>query len=112
MIKTANELCEDTRMLSRHNACLAEIDELRAALAERDAEIERLKLSATYAEHIDATPENRLQTMLHDTLTERDALRKVLEQALVELIECRSVDDNERGRLAAITAIQEVLHAN
>ena len=88
-------------------AMQAEIDELRAALAERDAEIERLKLSATYAEHIDATPENRLQTMLHDTLTERDALRKVLEQALVELIECRSVDDNERGRLAAITAIQE-----
>ena len=41
-IKTANERCKATAMLSHHNACIQEIAELRATLAERDAEIERL----------------------------------------------------------------------
>lgn len=38
-------------------------------------EVERLRAAAKYAEHIDATPESQRETMLHDTLTERDALR-------------------------------------
>jgi len=35
--------------------------------------------------------------------------KEVLELALAELLECRSVDDNERGRHIAITAIEEEL---
>jgi hypothetical protein len=48
-------------------------------IAELEAEIERLKAAAKYAEHIDATPENQRETMLHDALTERNALRAQIE---------------------------------
>lgn len=43
------------------------------------AEVERLTAAAKYAEHIDATPENQRETMLHDALTERDQLSAQLE---------------------------------
>lgn len=48
--------------------------ELEAAdvLEAQAREIERLEGAAKYAEHIDATPENQRETMLHDALTERD----------------------------------------
>jgi hypothetical protein len=48
-------------------------------IAELEAEVERLKAAAKYAEHIDATPENQRETMLHDALTERNALRAQIE---------------------------------
>jgi len=52
-------------------------------IAELEAEVERLKAAAKYAEHIDATPENQRETMLHDALTERNALR-----AQIETLQC------------------------
>lgn len=82
-----------------------EITELRAALAERDAEIERGKnIVRADLRELDARAR-----LLFANEIKLAAQRKVLEQALAELIECRSSDDNERGRLAAITAIQGVL---
>ena len=47
---------------------------LWARVAELEAELATAKLAAKYAEHIDATPENQWQTMLHDALTERGLL--------------------------------------
>lgn len=52
-----------------------EIAELRAALEALQAENAKLKESAKYSEHIDATPANQRETMLYDTLVERDTLR-------------------------------------
>lgn len=54
-------------------------------LQSRVAELER---AAKYAEHIDAMPENQRETMLHDALTERNALRvevEVLKAARVQV---------------------------
>lgn len=53
------------------------LDHIPAVKALRE-ENERLKIAAKYAEHIDATPENQLQTMLYDTCIERDALKSQL----------------------------------
>ena len=62
---------------------------------ERDwlnGEVERLKTAAKYAEHIDATPANQRETMLHDLITERNELRQQLAaaQALIEAIRKQS----------------------
>ncbi len=81
----------------------AEIDELRAALAERDAEIEQLK-SIAYSD--DGAGGEGMKLFLQVR-----AQRKVLEQALEALKLCSetiSIEQiYERGK--AITAIQEVL---
>jgi DNA repair exonuclease SbcCD ATPase subunit len=47
-----------------------------------------LLISAKYAEHIDATPQNQLQTILHDTLKERDALQARLNQQTSMVEKC------------------------
>ena len=39
------------------------------------AECESLKVAAKYSEAVDATPENQRETILYDTLRERDALQ-------------------------------------
>lgn len=38
-------------------------------------EVERLRIAAKYSEEVDATPENQRETILYDTLVERDALK-------------------------------------
>jgi len=60
-------------------------------IAELEAEVERLKVAAKYAEHIDATPENQRETMLHDALTERNALRAQIETVPTEVTEVAQV---------------------
>jgi hypothetical protein len=87
----------------------AEIDELRAALVERDAEIERLTAMPFASEAVRAFVYGK----------KIDAQRKVLAQALEALQELNQSDGKDRtaGQLseavlqaeAAITAIQEVL---
>jgi hypothetical protein len=87
----------------------AEIDELRAALQERDAEIERLTAMPFASEAVRAFVYGK----------KIDAQRKVLAQALEALQELNQSDGKDRtaGQLseavlqaeAAITAIQEVL---
>ena len=79
-------------------SCVQLVEGLRAALAERDAEIAGWK--ADQKENL--ANQCELQRVVNEH-------RDVFEQALAELIECRSVDDNEHGRQAAITAIQEIL---
>jgi hypothetical protein len=85
----------------------AEIDELRAALVERDAEIERLK----------TVPMKYRRMAFNAELQEEVAAqRKLLEQALealsylkVEIIDGWDARNQQHLRDKAITAIQEVL---
>jgi chromatin segregation and condensation protein Rec8/ScpA/Scc1 (kleisin family) len=84
-------------------AMQAEIDELRAALAERDAEIERMAQASA---------------IMHRWKTEDDemiaAQRKVLEQALEALNVMQedvvSTPNAYEAQRQAVRAIQEVLH--
>ena len=76
----------------------AEIDELRAALQERDAEIERLKT---------VPMKYRRMTFNAELQNEIAAQRKVLEQALEALKYVGAGSYQQHA--AAFTAIQEVL---
>lgn len=87
----------------------AEIDELRAALQERDAEIERLTGSELGLNRYLAI----VEADLYSTRKQVDAQSKALEQALEALQSLFSfkVDDTRGERCSsAITAIQKVLH--
>ena len=93
-----SQLTEQGEALSREALCTA-VTELASTATEyqqaadkramdhkveRDwlkAEVERLKTAAKYAEHIDATPANQRETMLHDLITERNELRQQLAEA-------------------------------
>lgn len=76
------------------------------ALQKENAE---LKEAAKYAEHIDATPSNQRETMLYDTLIERDALKAEsaaqakrisdLENELVEFNEFKKIRDSQMQEL-------------
>jgi len=86
-----------------------EIAELRAALEALQAENAKLKESAKYSEHIDATPANQRETMLYDTLVERDTLRTEnaeqakrmaeLERELTEWNEFKKIRDSQMAQL-------------
>ena len=87
---------------------------------ERDwlkAEVERLKTAAKYAEHIDATPANQRETMLHDLITERNELRQQLAkaQALIEAIRKQEAVawayTHDNGRVDYFDCIDPVEHA-
>jgi uncharacterized protein YfcZ (UPF0381/DUF406 family) len=64
-----------------HSNVLKENDTLHQQLAEAQAQVKELEVSAKYAVHIDATPENQRETMLYDALIERDNLRQQLAEA-------------------------------
>lgn len=68
---------------------LSDQDAYVAMRAERDA----WKEAAKYAEHIDATPENQLQTMLFDVLIERDSLKADADR--YRWLRARPLDDDE-----------------
>jgi hypothetical protein len=89
-----------------------EIGELRAALKDRDAEIDRLKdINRSLVDK--ANRQNIHDARQSEVLT---AQRKVLEQALEALeFTVKTSSWPERAQqmyVPAITAIQEVLHAN
>ena len=63
------------RLTAEHPQHLSEIMRLNVLVENLTAERDELVIAAKYAEHIDTTPENQLQTMLYDTLVERDALK-------------------------------------
>jgi len=73
------------------------------AIESLQAEVERLKVAAKYAEHIDATPENQRETMLHDALTERNALRAQIASARRDALE--EAANVIVGTYAGITAV-------
>jgi len=72
-----------------------------AALEALQAENAKLKEAAKYAEHIDATPVNQRETMLYDTLVERDTLRIENAAQAKEIQQWKTVIDcNEQIRAA------------
>jgi hypothetical protein len=101
-------------------SCTPHIVEATAARQAADvieslqAEVERLKAAAKYAEHIDATPDNQRETMLHDALTERNALRTQIKSARRDALEeaaklCCTLHSNDQTNiLYAAKAIRKL----
>jgi len=78
-----------------------------AALEALQAENAKLKEAAKYAEHIDATPVNQRETMLYDTLVERDTLRIENAAQAKEIQQWKTVIDcNEQIRAAQAKRIE------
>jgi regulator of replication initiation timing len=61
---------------------------LSDGIAQLEADNDRLRLAAKYCEEIDAAPENQRETMLYDTITERNQLRVEVERLRMQLAAC------------------------
>lgn len=109
---TLSLYCEEDQV-DKVNAMLDGIDKIRAALAERDAEIERLKGpvpedTISNQRTIQDNPRSAIGIMQRQN-KKIEAQRKVLETAEEALKQAHAVLRNSIHLEAAITAIQEQL---
>lgn len=90
----------------------AEALELRVAYEALQARVKELEVAAKYADHIDSTPENQRETMLYDTLVERDALKAENEAQAKRIAELEQILEGvpEGAREAEQQRIEMIRH--